>query len=314
MPGVTACVNGMVVCEGEVLPMPNLCDGISRDCTGIPNINGNCPAGSTCYMGNCVTPCGNSEFPCPGGYVCLRPQNLCVPDACQKKNCPATDICRVADDGTASCIDPCAMVTCQKGYTCQSGVCINVTCAMQGCPDGQICLGAGPACQPDPCAGVHCAASKFCNADGKCEQTCATSCPFGQVCVDGACVADPCMGKTCLTNQVCAVSGGAGSCVPNLCQASCNPGLICCGGQCRHDPCAGLDCGTNGHCVVDGACNAGCQSGAPPNQDKIVGSGGGGFACEVGGPTRPPPLLWALFALVICARWRRPGARRRSAR
>src|SRR5581483_8691119 len=55
-PGTTACVNGAVVCQGEVTPMPNQCNRVSTDCTGMTNTNGNCPSGFMCYQGNCYTP------------------------------------------------------------------------------------------------------------------------------------------------------------------------------------------------------------------------------------------------------------------
>ena len=100
--------------------MPNQCDGtgVSTDCTGQPNPNGNCPEGATCFQGNCVTPCGDGEFPCPGGFVCDRTQTpaLCVPDACAKASCPTGDICSVGSDGKAQCVDPCDNVSCPSGF------------------------------------------------------------------------------------------------------------------------------------------------------------------------------------------------------
>ncbi len=66
-PGVTACVNGMVVCQGAVGPMPNQCDGVSRDCTGVANTNGNCPANFMCFSRQLRHAVRRQRVPCPGG-------------------------------------------------------------------------------------------------------------------------------------------------------------------------------------------------------------------------------------------------------
>src|SRR5205814_1139079 len=112
-PGTTACKNGMVVCQGEVFPMPNQCNGISTDCTGMVNTNGNCPSGFQCFMGTCVLPCSGGEFPCPGGFICDSTTNLCVPDQCQQLHCPAGQLCQLdTSSGKFVCVDPCTKVTC----------------------------------------------------------------------------------------------------------------------------------------------------------------------------------------------------------
>jgi hypothetical protein len=278
MPGITKCENGMIVCDGEVLPMSNQCDGISRDCTGIPNTAGSCPEQSTCFMGICAESCGSGEFPCPGGFVCKKPENLCVPDGCLKLNCPPGDICMVADDGTASCSDPCSQITCPSGFVCKQGVCTENTCRTMGCAAGLICSGSPPKCIADPCASVSCPAGQYCDGSGLCQLPCAMACTASQVCLHGNCQSDPCAGKQCDAGQVCLASTAGGTCVDNLCQAGCNPGAICCGGQCRPDPCAALSCAAGSQCVVDHACGVSC---ALSHDNFIVGAGGG--LCEMGG-------------------------------
>jgi hypothetical protein len=277
MPGVTICVNGQVVCDGEMLPEPNQCDGISRDCTGMINSNGNCPEQTKCFMGICAVPCGPGEFPCPGGFVCKEPEHLCVPDACVKLNCAPGTICKVADDGTATCSDPCAQVVCPSGFACKAGVCKENTCRTMGCPVGQICSGNPPGCVADPCAGVVCPAGQFCDGTGNCKHPCANGCAADQVCSDGNCQSDPCVNHDCSASQTCLASSAGAACVDNLCTAGCNAGAVCCGGQCRPDPCAALNC-SGLRCLIDHACGASCVR---SSDDFVVGAGGG--LCEMGG-------------------------------
>jgi hypothetical protein len=280
-PGRTACVNGAVVCEGRVGPEPNQCDGISRDCTGVPNSNGNCPTGFQCYMGSCVSPCGAGEFPCPGGFVCVN--GLCIADGCTKLACQPGEICRVGNDGVARCEDPCREVRCPTGYRCKEGVCVDDTCRTFGCPAGQRCEGTPPVCVPDPCYEVNCPTGQYCNpAAGGCVDPCPEMCPPGQACVAGTCQGDPCAGLSCRANEVCVVANGTGSCVENLCRnEDCGNLKACCGGTCIDDPCFGVRCPEGSSCTLDPACRAQCAIDAAPPKVEIVGAGGGGWACSV---------------------------------
>jgi hypothetical protein len=301
-PGVTACENGAIVCTGFVGPQMNLCDGISRDCTGMPNTNGNCPTGLQCYQGNCLSECGNTEFPCPGGFVCVM--NLCVPDKCQKANCPTGFLCSIDSSGNANCTDPCMNVTCPAGYLCKLGACQDASCRTQGCPVGMRCDGNPPQCVTDPCAGVSCPNGQFCDpSSGSCITPC-TTCPDGQACISGKCVTDPCTSLMCPAGQVCTLQNNKATCVQNQCMnPGCNNGTECCKGLCINDPCVGFNgCPSGTKCGLDDACHLTCV--APP-ADKII-AGGGGVTCSAAGQGDPAPLALAsivILALLLRRRW-----------
>jgi MYXO-CTERM domain-containing protein len=292
-PGITACENGQVVCQGEVQPVPNACNGISTDCTG--NVGtGTCPTGSQCYQGNCVLPCSGGEFPCPGGFVCQQSSQLCVPDACQKANCPTGFLCNIDSTGHASCIDPCSKIDCGPQYLCHLGTCVD--CHTVACPDGEVCVGAPGVCEPSPCTGVICPQGQFCNTAGQCKNVCTGNCPPGDICLDGDCVMDPCANVSCNAGDVCTVQGGVGVCVFNQCAEGCNNGLACCGGTCRNDDCDLIQCPSGTTCQLDSACGPTCVGLPAQPSDQIVGAGGGGAGCSMarGGPPGSG-LAWLLL-------------------
>lgn len=294
--GVWDCVAGKPQCDGAVGPMPNQCNGISTDCTGNPNTNGNCPTGFQCYQGNCVAPCQAGEFPCPGGYACNMNTTACdvngthagccVPDACAQITCPLGYNCTLDAQGNAKCVDPCVGVSCPPSYICKLGACVDGSCRTQGCPDGQICVDDPTSsmfvCQPDPCANVMCGSNQFCQA-GVCVNSCAGPCPNGQYCDKGQCVPDPCAHTPCVEGQVCRVENGLGVCVENQCQFGCNIGQACCGGECVADQCENLHCPEDTHCTLTPDCQATCETNPASPKDQVVGAGGGGFGCAVAG-------------------------------
>jgi hypothetical protein len=299
--GTPECKGGMFECVG-VLPSPNPNGCGQTDCNGNP-IN-DCPPGSTCYMGNCDTPCADGEFPCPGGFICDRSvmPALCVPDQCAKLNCPAGQNC-VLDSTTNKfvCVDPCAGRDCGTGKRCVNGSCVDDSCRTFGCPDGQICVGDPGMCQMDPCFGLECDSSQYCS-NGMCVSLCPT-CMKGEHCVDGVCQADPCSGVNCSAGKVCMVSNGVGMCVADVCAGTqCGQDQTCCGGACINDPCQKVKCPAGIACALDDACTASCSQAAAPPKDQIVGAGGGGFSCEVGGHGGNEGL-WLM--LLIFFLWRR---------
>ncbi len=302
MAGVNQCsTSGQgLICVGAVAPVPNKCNGISTDCTG--TTLSVCPNGGTCFEGNCLVPCASgTEFPCPGGYVCQASTNLCIPNSCAKLSCPKGDNCEIDSNGTASCVDPCTLITCTTGLRCLAGACVADSCIEFGCPSGQICSGSPAACVTDPCATVQCGTGQFCDAAGMCVGTCPTACASGQTCINGVCAANPCSGVNCFNGQTCAVQNGVGTCVTNSCAGGCPGSEACCGGTCGINACSTITCPNGGTCDLDPLCNPRCHAAVVPPQDQVVGAGGGGFACSVGGASSNRGDTDAGAALVVLA-------------
>ncbi len=282
--GTSICVNGQVACDGAVKPDSNVCGQPSRDCQTAGVFNGNCPAGFECYDGTCASPCGAGEFPCPGGFVCrmnsATGSSLCVSDACTKITCPMGQFCQLDDQGNAVCNDPCKNVECPQDYRCKEGLCVDDSCRTFGCAEGQVCQGTN--CIPDPCFNKICDVDQYCAPDsGNCVRACVGPCPTGETCVDGECSGDPCASKKCASGQACFISLGIATCVVDQCSLSgCDPDSVCCGGSCAVDQCKNIGCPGGSKCQVNTSCAPYCQADEP---EQVVGAGGGGFACDVGG-------------------------------
>ena len=191
--GVTVCVAGMIQCQGAVGPMPNQCNGISTDCTGNPNTNGNCPTGFQCYQGNCVAPCDASEFPCPGGYVCDMNTTACdmngnhpgcaCPTPARRSPARSASTASSTPPARPSCIDPCTTSPARRPTSASSARASTARAVRRAAPTVRSASRTDDnmfACQPDPCADVTCGSDQFCQA-GVCVGACAGPCPNGRV-------------------------------------------------------------------------------------------------------------------------------------
>jgi hypothetical protein len=286
MVGVSACVDGAVVCNGELTPMQESCDLVDNDCDGTvdedafnacgwcgaprievcDNIDNDCDgqddpagiarcrAGETCVNGECAAPCAAGD--CTDGQVCV--DGACA-TPCYNRDCPDGLVCQ---QGT--CADPCVGIQCPFGTYCTIGRCVADDCnGGLACAAGEMCVNG--ACAPDPCAAAGCAPNQGC-VDGQCFESCDdVPCPDGQRCTNGVCVDDPCARVACAFPLVCE----AGACVMDPCfEDECPAGEICEAGMCIDDPCNRITC-PQGETCHRGECRSG-------NPAPVAPGGGGG--------------------------------------
>ncbi|HHH27812.1 MAG TPA: hypothetical protein ENK57_05625, partial [Polyangiaceae bacterium] len=175
--GMTACVNGALVCQGGIPPSPEICDGLDNDCDGATdetpladapaapgcwNNAGNCctqpnpnpmfpdltwcpPAGATCTgVGSLAAPCSTGTVVCQGGGWICQGGTLPNPEVCDGVD---NDCSGVIDDGNLPQVgNACGtnVGACQEGnLACVSGV---LDCVGDIGPSQEICNGIDDDC------------------------------------------------------------------------------------------------------------------------------------------------------------------------
>ena len=293
-PGSWVCAGGAMVCLGAVTPGTEMCNGLDDDCDGFTDNEAPCPAEYWCIEGGCRARCGEGEFPCGGGYVCLdytveqEDVRVCMPTACA--SCEPGEICQ---DG--ACVNPCEDVDCEENETCVMGVCRD--CHTLGCTAPEVCYDGR--CVTDPCVDVTCPGDN-------------------QYCAEGQCV-DLCRDERCPDGHAC---DAAGQCVPVACSPACGDGLVCIDGACETDPCPLVFCESGSVCVFPGECvpdpcplldcpqgtvcaaspdgSARCRyRDVLPDPEVFTVSGKVGCTCSAGAPTRSSGSGTALSGLLF---------------
>ena len=322
--GSTECVDGVIECSSDAVPIPEACNGIDDDCDTIVD-NGppftNEPADYDCYDGGLCLPgtltclggdwvCVGGEMPgieicdcedndcdvdidegdiCPEGATCIHCQ-CAYPCATNEFPCPIGRVC--VDD---YCIlDTCYQVTClptEEGNQteCVDGDCVE-SCALVTCPEGFVCRGSDGTCQTDDCHAFpdKCEEDEMCVAGECVTNPCfGVTCPDeGDYCLDGECVGS-CAGVTCPDGEECVL----GDCQPLPCGGSCEDDQVCIDNTCVDDPCDGVTCEQGqvcdpqtGDCITDPCLNVTC-----PEADQVCVNGTCQDPINVEPDAGPPP-------------------------
>ncbi len=293
------------VCEGCVLPTPEICDGKDNDCDGTADTAAKCPSGFGCKDGQCSLQCMGGEFPCPSGYKCVN--DFCVPQRCAGVSCGSGQKC---DEATGSCVDLCSGVSCNHRRFASRVAASIATRPSSPAPGDKICI-AG-VCKTDPCKGVTCGAGSFCN-NGTCTDLCLPGkCGVNERCVAGACMPDKCTNSICTQGKFCNQTTGKCEIDPCL-TTQCGAGMACVSqnNTCLPDPCRTIQCPSDcWHCGVttDGKGTCLLNDACKPVENKVGQRGGGsaGCGCATGGPSAPSGVgLLALLGLAGATRRRR---------
>jgi hypothetical protein len=250
-PGILACINGSVACEGGVGAQIEECDCEDNDCDGTvddsdPAI---CSPGKSCVQASgrcfCAAPCTSGEFDCASGSY-----------ACETVPVSGTE------DTGRYCIppDPCARCALATVRDSQD----TIECAPTGSDaDGATvpaCVCKDQTCH-SPCFGITCDGGLRCVPTGTAAGTChEESCYFfgcdaGSVCKDGSCVADPCSDNPCEAEEVCkpTTDGSDARCAPSCADVACAETERCVDGECEPTGCDEV-CGELELCLADGQC------------------------------------------------------------
>jgi Putative metal-binding motif len=293
--GTTSCTAGSIVCNRNVDPTAESCDGLDNDCNGVAD-NGNPGGGLVCSTGQ-LGVCSAGTTACTGGAV-----------VCNRNINPGAESCDGLDNdcnGTADNGNPGGGLNCNTG---ELGVCAAGTTS---CTAGAIVCNRNTNPGTDSCDGL----------DNDCDGSTDEGNPGG--------------GVSCNTGQLGACAAGTTSCTAGaiVCNRNNNPGTEVCDGidnDCdgaidEGNPGGGVNCATGqpGICSAGTtACSAGalvCNRNLNPvaeicdgldnNCDGAADNGnpGGGVSCSTGQPGICNPGTTACTAgAIVCNRNQNP--------
>ncbi|RLB49950.1 MAG: hypothetical protein DRJ42_19905, partial [Deltaproteobacteria bacterium] len=218
-PGVNICMDGGLVCTGEIGPTEEICNLLDDDCDGMVDelaLGGSCGTDEgLCVAGNeqCIT----------GAIICVGAVDA-APEVCDCSDndcngmtdegddiCPGASACR-----DCGCADPC--VASEFGFTCPTGTTAQTETAMDG---STACYCVAPRCDSAMCATetVERDGDTLCTPDSTGVSNC--------VCKNNACTF-PCEGVVCEAGLACDPRDPEGRCVPDNCTGlGCPDGEVC---------------------------------------------------------------------------------------
>ena len=196
--GITICVQGEIVCDGEVSPEPEQCDGLDNNCNGLTDegLARQCYVTRDGFPEGCVYDMGTDTWSCVG--ACRTGIQVCNDASwgdCQGYVSEKDEVCNNVDDNCDGDVDENLSQTCQE--TNPWGTCTgNETCvggSWEGCdaatPEEEVCDGVD-----NNCDGITDMISEECYVgeegctydEGTQTWSCVGECRIGsRLCVDG---------------------------------------------------------------------------------------------------------------------------------
>ncbi len=265
--GLTACVDGKLVCNSTSNPQTEVCNGLDDDCNGLID-DGVFPGVGTSCVCDGLDPAKVGVGICRAGrLVCKGVEGI----KCDGCILPQEEICDGKDNDCDGTND--ANAKCPGGFGCRGGSCDLLCRAGEfPCPPGYDCVDTY--CVPNRCKNVVCGGTQRCDLDtGSCvdlcykvtclaEQMCVAgkcldcstgpqlACASGQICDERQCIKDTCAGVSCASDQYCS----NGTCVSLTC-GRCGANQKCVAGQCVAFKCDSASCPSDKYCdYVSGTC------------------------------------------------------------
>jgi len=289
------------------------CDGIDGDCDGMIDEDDDCPDGTACEGGICVSECGVcpddqvcvdadgtpmcivplplgdtcgadwqclSELCASGVFVGVSSERLCVSACCSDDDCPGGAVCSPGPTGARSCLPPSLagrgdLGTRAAGLRCAS----SDECRSGLCGAASMCLGL---CGSDDDCSV---ASTICRREvelGSDPFFAACGPALGTRATDTLCGMEPCATGYCTGVRCAGTCRSSGDCT----RGACAPGggaQIC--GRTNGAGELGEDCMEDGDCrelgCIDGRCAALCCTSEDCDSDSKCEPTPNGMAVEM---------------------------------
>jgi hypothetical protein len=217
--------------------------------------NTQCPSGTVCSGGQCITQTTNT---CSAPGQCGNGENCgadgqCHAGDCSNSGCPSGYVCKLAN-GTLQCVGSTGLP--DSGPPVDSGP--DTTPPFTGCTQDSDCTsdaGAGAKCLDGVCQA----------AANQCSDT--TQCQSGEQCVQGVCTPSCDPTHPCPTGYSCDPSKGVCTGDPTPCGSAADAGTCAAGTTCVEQHCV-PDCGPGGTCANGLICvDNGC---IPPQTPQFI--------------------------------------------